>query len=838
MCGSSAQSPMDLNLRLTEEDCLSPPAGAAGALANRSRHQAVAGHPAVSVSKYMRSAVVSGSFGSLLLRNSRGRDVEYEATQVHLMAGSLHTINGSFFDAEMLVVHSASGSDRGRPGHVIISVLFRESSDRSSIFSEMGLDSQEQARELARSWDAPGTIHLDTFLAGPLRGASYSYQGSVPVPPCTEDVQYIVLAEPQPVGAAQLAKLSAVLLAYAGGSLKRPPIARMAGGGQCRQIASNSVQLPEAQVVCPASFERVASCWQQACDKSPVDIKANEVDNSAPPLDVVQLMGYTPTNSATVAPSPFSVDASGDFGHLMVNGRLFQARKLSIRAISQHTFDGRRYAGELVVEHWLFGDDLSASLGAQGHNRRLEEENSAGGGPGRSESPHRVMLSVPLMLGRDNALLRALGLGVAAHSRIISDGGTYAVVSSIDLAAALRPSLSRAWYWYSGGPIAPGACPAWGVKWMVFEQPLEVSLEQLNSLRLRISGFDSTAMTRPIRSRSITKLSIPKDGLEAGGCNGRSRDFNNQPSCWKVLSPICGVGRAQSPINIETSAVTEIGSQNFLAKISWKPIAGLQLTNTGDHLGVDSDEMGYATVIGPNGFPKYYQIVSIALRMPSEHLIHGRQFPAELQVTHKNQNSVLYLDNDDVLVTSIMFEIGEENKLLNLFLPEPLPARGESVRIQKPVDLMWALGPALEGPFFMYNGSFTRPSCAEVAQWVIFEKPMTLSLAQWQAFKVAFPNPGNNRPVQALNGRGILKNSVGEARLASFSFFLNRQDGRNALQRSPLLILFPVAGTLLLCGVAAIALFQHEDSARKEQSAGGLTKEKPTTIGKGSYDRL
>lgn len=842
-CGGQRQSPMDLNLLLREDTCVSSLHGAAGALIGRAAYRPVTGRPDVSVSRYMRSAAVSGDFGTLTLQDAHGNDVRYEARQVHLMAGSLHSINGSSADAEMLVVHSAAvPTSAGALPFLVLCVRFRTGAGSSPIFSQLGFPDGRDARgyEPSSRWSASSIIYLDREVAGPLLGTSYSYAGSAPVPPCSEDVQYIVLDALLPVTTSQVAQLQEVLLARAGGFQKRPPVPRESDNRQCREIAVNSLVTFQPQAQCEAqASERMASCWAERCNLSPVDISSMQADRSQAPASPSTMLHYTVADRLTVTPSRYSLDVLGNFGSLMVNGRLFEARKLSIKALSQHTFDGLRYAGELVVDHSMFGDGLSGSPDTP-HPRRMEEDQEP---PPYVEQehagPHHVKVSVPLTLGRENELLRAMGLGVLANKAAIRDGNSYDVHGPVDLAAALLPLYSRGWYWYSGGPTTPGSCPAWGVKWMVFAQPLEVSLEQLNFLMLEISGFDSTMSTQPIAATAIARGYVPDDGVEqVGGCRHTGANLYRHPSCWKKVSLLCRNGQAQSPINIESSAVTEVGNESFLARISWKPVVGLRLAHSAYHLGFESTQLGYVTVIGPNGFPKYYQVTSVALRMPSEHLIDGRQFPAELQIVHKNQRTVLELEDDDVLITSVLFELGEESKLLKQFLLEHLPNQGGRLPIEKPVDLMWALGPALEGPFFKYDGSYTTPGCAEDVQWLVFERPMTLNLTQWQAFKAILPNPSNNRPVQPLNGRSILKSVLDEAPTASYEFFLNRETGRNRPQPPPGLIAFPVLGTLLLCAVVAVAIFQREDPQRKGSSCGGLEEDWATTLGRPSYNRL
>lgn len=809
---------MDLDLAMTAAECVPKKAVGAdtGLLATRASYKILAGKPQVSVSKYMRSVAVSGNLGTILLKDAAGHDVEYEAVQAHLTANSMHSVNGSRADAELMVVHKPKGAHDGSSDSVVVSMLFQQKAAASSdLFAQLGFPAAGGAGTPEGStWQATSSVDLQGAMGAAMQGAWYSYSGSVPVPPCTENVHYIVLASEQPVAETQVAMLKDALSKHTGGYLKRPAAPR-APDGVCREIQESSLVVPQLPASCGEGALKTAACWQNTCSKSPVDIEPSKADKSLGMLKASELIRYKPTDHATVAPSTYSLDVMGRFGYLMVGGRVFEAKKLSIKAISQHTFNGTRFAGELLVEHTLFGDDLGHGHDGGDHgdgHRRLMEETHAPADHGHDGAgPHKVVMSIPLRLGRENALLRELGLGVEANDRAIRHGNSYNIDGEVDLAAGLEPSTSQQWYWYSGGPTVPGSCPAWGVKWMVFEIPLEMSLSQLNALALPVSGVDSTMMQRPIDETTIIASNLPEQHLSMG-------------------NPTCSGGSAQSPIDIVSSAVSKVGSESFLAKASWKPVGGLRLENTGDTLSFRSNQMGYATIIGPNGFPKFYQVASVALRMPSEHLIDGKQYPAELQITHKNQKTVLELEDDDAVITSVMFDFGAENKLLKQMLPAEIPKPGEFVTLTTPVDLQWALGPAIDGPFFKYDGSYTTSGCAEAVSWAVFETPMTLSMEQWQAFKAAFPNPGNNRPVQPLNGRSIVKNTMEEATAVDYKFFLNREMGRDRRTPEALYILFPIAGTILLCSTIMTSVFQREEPKRKAESAGGL---EPTTVGRG-----
>jgi len=859
-CAGNMQSPMDLDLANPDASC-EVKFGAPGILTSKVEYPVLPSQT-VMVSKYMRAAAVVGDLGKLHLQGPDGGQVEYLATGAYLTAGSLHTVNGAVADAELLIVHRPKDAVDEASGAVVLSMRFNVSADASRLFTQMGFSADGTPAKEGESWQAPESISLQQALEDALHGPVLSYSGSVPMPPCTENVQYLALTETRSVTAEQVEKLKEVLTTHAGGYTKRPAVARMPAGGACREVKADTAVIPHQHIKCPSASGLSAACWD-SCAKSPINIEsASTTMAGAGAQNATEMLAYRPTDHMTVSPSTYTLDVHGDFGGMMIQGRLFEATKLSIKAVAQHTIDGARHAGELVVHHSLFGERFGA--GTATHRRRLNEVATAtddeahseappaavddgaaaateteaptgnaeehaapagehGAGHETIDSPREVMLSIPLKLGRENALLREFGLGNPSHRLAISHGNSYSLHGDVDLAAALKPSLSKGWYWYSGGPTAPDSCPEWGVKWMVFEEPLEVSLEQMNALKLPVSGMDSTRMPQ-VASAAVTKDSMPKGAVESGG--------------WRSPAEECDSGMAQSPINIPTGSVNGTGTHNFLAKASWKPISGLRLMSTETGLHFETNQMGYFTLTGTDGYPKYYQMTSVDLKMPSEHMVDGRQYPAELQVTHNNQKTVLDFEEDDAIITSFLFDLGEESKLLKQLLPAEMPEHGSYATLEQPVDLMWALGPALDGSYFNYAGSYTTGRCSEVAQWLVFNHTMSLSIEQYQAFKLAFPGPITNRPVQALNGRKLTQNMLEEGEPIEQDFFLNRHGGRDRETPPIAYLAFPIIGTLSLCCVLMIAIFQREDPSRKEVSAGGLdNKAGPSTLGK-SYNRL
>merc|ERR1719503_25485 len=81
-----------------------------------------------------------------------------------------------------------------------------------------------------------------------------------------------------------------------------------------------------------------------------------------------------------------------------------------------------------------------------------------------------------------------------------------------------------------------------------------------------------------------------------------------------------------------------------------------------------------------------------------------------------------------------------------------------------PVDIVVDIGDIFKsqfaGNYYHYGGSLTRPPCTESVHWYILDTPAPISRAMVNNFKVLFPSPMNNRPIQPLNDRDVWVNRI------------------------------------------------------------------------------
>jgi carbonic anhydrase len=230
------------------------------------------------------------------------------------------------------------------------------------------------------------------------------------------------------------------------------------------------------------------------------------------------------------------------------------------------------------------------------------------------------------------------------------------------------------------------------------------------------------------------------------------------PNHWGTIGfPVCGTGTGQSPVNIDTRAVTRLNGPPLLINYDRSELA---IENTGHVVEVPIPAGFTDTLrIGPDT----YQLVQYHFHAPSEHEINGRLADVEAHFVHQNSQS-------DTAVVGVFFRSGADpNPLLDKILfSAPVTANDEvTVGEANPAELFPVTGRSSKnnlnvGSFYTYSGSLTTPGCTEGVRWFVLADGGHVSPAAVRRFHFVisqFPNyggyPNNNRPVQPLNGRVI-----------------------------------------------------------------------------------
>lgn len=137
------------------------------------------------------------------------KGVLYELTKATIHTPSLHSVNGAYYDMEVLLYHCMNRSSCSDTGGVIVSVLLQASTDESSplnaffneFVNEIPADetSIEVNVKVSPKWSAE-------VLYPPVK-SFFWYEGSLPNPPCAENWTYVIFEEVQAISQTTLNSL-------------------------------------------------------------------------------------------------------------------------------------------------------------------------------------------------------------------------------------------------------------------------------------------------------------------------------------------------------------------------------------------------------------------------------------------------------------------------------------------------------------------------------------------------------------------------------------------------------------------------------------------------------
>ncbi|XP_022747407.1 alpha carbonic anhydrase 1, chloroplastic-like [Durio zibethinus] len=227
---------------------------------------------------------------------------------------------------------------------------------------------------------------------------------------------------------------------------------------------------------------------------------------------------------------------------------------------------------------------------------------------------------------------------------------------------------------------------------------------------------------------------------------------NNGPDKWGNLDPTfspCSSGKTQSPINILKNLTVHNKLLKPLTR-NYKP-ANATLVNNGFNVGLHFEE--YAGEVSIDG--KNYELRQMHWHVPSEHLIDGEQFAAELHLVHSAADhsiavvAILYQQNDtDPFVAKIMNglnELAKEKCKADEIAEIPIGT----------LDIKQLKRSSRK--YYRYVGSLTTPPCSGNVTWNILGKVRSISKEQIAALEIPVNSDckKNARPCQPLNGRKI-----------------------------------------------------------------------------------
>jgi carbonic anhydrase len=219
-----------------------------------------------------------------------------------------------------------------------------------------------------------------------------------------------------------------------------------------------------------------------------------------------------------------------------------------------------------------------------------------------------------------------------------------------------------------------------------------------------------------------------------------SYDGETGPANWGKLDPqfvMCAIGRNQSPIDL--SGFTEADLKPM--KMNYKAAAS-QIVNNGHTLQIDYAPGSTLVVDG-----REFELKQFHFHAPSENTLNGKHFPMEGHLVHADKDG-------NLAVVAVMFSQGADNPLLGKLWQHVPANKGDKQALPAGLNASALLPTARD--HYAFNGSLTTPPCSEGVRWLVIKQPASASMAQIERFSGTV-GEDNNRPVQPLNARSVLR---------------------------------------------------------------------------------
>jgi carbonic anhydrase len=246
-------------------------------------------------------------------------------------------------------------------------------------------------------------------------------------------------------------------------------------------------------------------------------------------------------------------------------------------------------------------------------------------------------------------------------------------------------------------------------------------------------------MNRRIRAVLTTALLVSPTAFGAAGAHWGYTGHAG-PEHWGELEPayaLCASGKNQSPVDLTGFVEADL-----------KPISldyhgsATEILNNGHTVQANFGAGDTITVDG-----RAFVLKQIHFHTPSENHIDGQAFPLEAHFVHRD-------DQGNLAVIAVMFKEGKENlAIAKLWRQMPEKADERAALVSKFVAA--ELLPASRD-HYRFNGSLTTPPCSEGVLWMVMKESVTISREQVERFARVIHH-ANNRPVQPLNARAVLR---------------------------------------------------------------------------------
>ena len=216
------------------------------------------------------------------------------------------------------------------------------------------------------------------------------------------------------------------------------------------------------------------------------------------------------------------------------------------------------------------------------------------------------------------------------------------------------------------------------------------------------------------------------------------------PEHWATRSPdwsACDDSH-QSPIDL-----TKAGEQDLANLVFQYQPSHINIKNNGHTIEVGYDPGSTIELDGHR-----YKLLQFHFHAPSEHTINGQLAAAELHLVHEIDDGSLPAGSKAVV--GVLIQKGADNPAFTPVWDNLYVANATAQTVDGEVNAA-AMLPAVQTTY-RYAGSLTTPPCTENVAWNVMTESINMSQGQIDAFRGVIAG-ANNRPLQAVNARPILK---------------------------------------------------------------------------------
>ncbi|KAJ2947243.1 hypothetical protein O0L34_g16953 [Tuta absoluta] len=229
-------------------------------------------------------------------------------------------------------------------------------------------------------------------------------------------------------------------------------------------------------------------------------------------------------------------------------------------------------------------------------------------------------------------------------------------------------------------------------------------------------------------------------------------------------------GKRQSPIDIREQDVKVDFEGEFIrfGPLSFIGYKGVLMAGINNGLTVQFSSEGDPSIhpILKGGPLKHsYRLEQLHFHWLSEHAIDGRKFPMELHFVHVRTDLTVAeaLQQRDGLAIVAMFcnvetQLTAEQDDITQELMDVVPLLLDTGKRFSGMllDLRKLIEPR-RFSYYAYEGSLTSPECNEVVIWIILEKPLAISDAQYRMFGKIGVSQHNFRSLQPIKRHKVYK---------------------------------------------------------------------------------